>query len=410
MFRDEGKSGTTLNRPALKELLERAQQDKSVEAVLVQETDRLARNTKDHLTIRVMLQKEGVKLVSVAQPMLDDSPEGKMVDTIIASVNQFQSDINSRKTMKGMQEKFDSGCWPGWAPLGYLNKTLVDNRRVIVIDPQKWHLVRSGLKMYLSGNYSVVEITEILYKKGLKSKTGKKICNSIMTNILKNPFYAGRMRWFGQEKAGKHRAMISWLEYQRIIQILDQRNYRACRRRKHQFLLNGFIFCNICGGRYTAEKHYSVSYYHCALNGKRGKDKAHTNQNQNVKVGVLENAVEEKFKEIQFSDDFIDFVVKRMKELYSKQKEDLETQKRVLLNQKLAVERKRDIVEEKLIDGVISNDDFVRIKDKFYTQLDHIQNQIDDLESQRQLDVSAIQEVLSWPKMSIRHTRRPHTP
>jgi DNA invertase Pin-like site-specific DNA recombinase len=45
--------------------------------------------------------------------MLDDSPEGKMIDTIIASVNQFQSDINSRKTKKGLQEKFDSGWWPG---------------------------------------------------------------------------------------------------------------------------------------------------------------------------------------------------------------------------------------------------------------------------------------------------------
>ncbi|MCI0706090.1 MAG: recombinase family protein [Ignavibacteriae bacterium] len=107
VYRDEGRSGTSLDRPALKDLLQRCQQQKDISAVIVQETDRLARNTKDHLTIRAVLQKANVKLISVAQPMLDDSPEGNMIDTILASVNQFQSDINSRKTKKSLQEKFD---------------------------------------------------------------------------------------------------------------------------------------------------------------------------------------------------------------------------------------------------------------------------------------------------------------
>src|SRR6185295_5027524 len=109
VYRDEGKSGTTLDRPALKDLLARCGEANSIGAVIVQETDRLARNTHDHLTIRAVLQKAGVKLVSVAQPMLDDSPEGKMIDTILASVNQFQSDISGRKVRKALQEKFDQG-------------------------------------------------------------------------------------------------------------------------------------------------------------------------------------------------------------------------------------------------------------------------------------------------------------
>ena len=152
IYRDEGKSATTLNRPALQNLLAKCQQGKVVDAVIVQETDRLARNTKDHLAIRAILKKAGVKLISVAQPMLDDSPEGNMIDTILASVNQFQSDINSRKTKKGLQERFDSGWWPGWSPLGYLSKE-VNNRKIVAKDPEKWHLVRKGLKIYLTGNY-----------------------------------------------------------------------------------------------------------------------------------------------------------------------------------------------------------------------------------------------------------------
>ena len=74
IYRDEGKSGTSLDRPALKNLLAKCQDKQSISAVIVQETDRLARNTQDHLTLKTLLSKAEVKLISVNQPMLDDSP------------------------------------------------------------------------------------------------------------------------------------------------------------------------------------------------------------------------------------------------------------------------------------------------------------------------------------------------
>src|SRR5581483_2551869 len=146
VYRDEGKSGTTLDRPALKDLLAKCTEGETINAVVVQETDRLARNTHDHLTIRAVLQKAGVKLISVNQPMLDDSPEGNMIDTILASVNQFQSDLSGRKVRKALQEKFDQGWWPGWAPLGYRNVAEEGGddgrraRKTIVNDPETWSL------------------------------------------------------------------------------------------------------------------------------------------------------------------------------------------------------------------------------------------------------------------------------
>jgi hypothetical protein len=253
---------------------------------------------------------------------------------------------------------------------------------VIAPDPQRWQLIKAGLKMYLTGNYSAAEIADALYQKGLRSKTGKKICNSVMTNILQNPFYAGIMRWSGQQKKGKHKAMISLAEHKRILQIMDEHNFHARRRRKHQFLLVGFAFCNICGGRYTAEKHplKNVAYYHCVFKEKRGNEKDHNNQGQNVEIAELEKQVEEQFKHIQFSDDFIRLVVEKVRKIHSQQKESRENQKKLLLNQKLAIERKRDIAEEKLLDGVISNEDFVRIRDKFRAELDQIQSQIEERE------------------------------
>jgi site-specific DNA recombinase len=396
VYKDEGKSGTRLDRPALKDLLGKAQKDKSINAVIVQETDRLARNTKDHLTIKALLQKEEVKLISAAQPMLDDSPEGMMIDTIIASVNQFQSDINSRKTKKGLQEKFDSGWWPGWAPIGYKNKKKKSGQGIIVPDPERWHLIKKAFKMYLSGNYSAFEIGEILYKKGLRSKTGKKMCNSIMLNTLRNPFYAGIMAWNGQTKQGKHKPMISLREHKSIIHIINTHNFHACRRRKHKFLLSGFIFCNICGGRYAGEKKLdkNISYYCCAFNGKRGKDKPHTNKGQSIKVETLEKMVEECFKNIQFNQMFIEFMNKKIRDIYNEKRKEMKYQKRPLLNQKQALEKKRDIAEEKLLENIISDEDFSRIRLKIEGKLNIIKNQLEELETKRTYDIDLIQEVL----------------
>jgi site-specific DNA recombinase len=396
VFRDEGKSGTTLDRPALKDLLVKCQEDKSITAVIVQETDRLARNTQGHLTIKTLLQKSGVKLVSVAQPMLDDSPEGKMIDTIIASVNQFQSDINSRKTKKGLQQKFDEGWWPSWAPLGYVNVAIGGNpdgrmaRKIVKKDPDRWHLVNEGFKLYLTGTYSVDHINDILHKKGLRSRTGKKIPHSVMVNILKNPFYAGLMRWDGKEKMGKHPAMITLAEHKLVLNIMNSHNNFACRRRRHNFLLRGFIICNICGQKYVGEKHphKNKEYYHC------GSMRKHSNQGQNVEVAVLEKQIEEQFKIIQFSDAVIELVLVKLRHFYSQQHEVIASKIQTLYNQKKAIEAKRNTAEQKLLNGVLGDDDFTRLRTKFKADLDSIQNQIDEISSQKEFDIDVITEVI----------------
>jgi site-specific DNA recombinase len=395
IYRDEGKSGTSLNRPALQDLLAQCQQDKSVNAVIVQETDRLARNTKDHLTIRAILKKADIKLISVAQPMLDDSPEGNMIDTILASVNQFQSDINSRKTKKGLQEKFNSGWFPGWAPLGYINKT-VNDKNITVPDPEKWHLVKESLKMYLTGNYSAIEIADTLYKKGLTSKMDKKICNSVMIHILKNPFYCGLMRWNDQERVGKHEEMITLSEHKQILTIMSAHNCHASRRRKHNFLLRGFIFCDICGQRYVAEKHRTgkkIDYYHCSA-----RTSEHSNKGQNISVEELEGKIEEKFKEIQFTEELINLTIQKVKKFYQEKKKGTESQKRVLLNKKVGIEEKRRIAEEKLIASVLSDDDFVRMRDRFKERIKCLQNEINELENKHDIDIDTIRETLSLSK------------
>ena len=116
VFRDEGKSGTTLGRPALQDLLAKCTKGTVIGAIFVQETDRLARNTHDHLTIRALLQKAGVKLISVAQPMLDDSPEGKMIDTHSGQCQPIPVRPERQKGQKGPARKIRARLVAGAGP------------------------------------------------------------------------------------------------------------------------------------------------------------------------------------------------------------------------------------------------------------------------------------------------------
>lgn len=397
VYRDEGKSGTSLARPALQDLLAKCSESELISAVIVQETDRLARNTHDHLTIRALLQKAGVKLISVAQPMLDDSPEGKMIDTILASVNQFQSDISGRKVRKALQEKFDQGWWPALAPVGYINVATGEPgdgqrvRKVVRNDPVNWHLVREGFQLYLTGDYAADELRDLLYQRGVRSQTGKRLPHSVMVRMLKSPFYAGLMLWKGQRRIGRHEAMITLAEHARILEIVDAHNLGASRRRKHNFLLRGFAFCNMCSHRYTAEIHTrkEKSYYHCAAR------RAHSNRRQNVEVLDLEQQAADRFKSIEFSSSFTDAVVKALTKVNCRQRQTLGVKKQALLNQQKAIETKRDRAEEKLLAGVLSDDVYLRLRTKFSQQLQGLQEEFGSLNSQRDFDTDVIREVLA---------------
>ncbi len=72
VYREEGASGTSINRPKFQKMLEKCNDDKgkTVKAVIVIHTDRFARNTLEHLMVKGILLKAKVKLISVLQPML----------------------------------------------------------------------------------------------------------------------------------------------------------------------------------------------------------------------------------------------------------------------------------------------------------------------------------------------------
>lgn len=394
IYKDPGKSATNMNRPGLQDMLIRIQEDKSIKAVFIQDTDRLARNAGDHLTIKALLRKHAVELVSVSQPGLEDTPEGNFMDLIIAGVNQLQSQITSRKTLKSMEQKYKDGWWPTRAPMGYFNSGTPedDKKRIITTDTVRAPLIAELFKLYATGDYSLIELRDLFYKKGLVSGAGKRIAMSKMFELIKCHFYYGSMHWRGLTDRGKHEAIITKELFDKCQRVTEENNRYACRRRKYNFLLRGFIFCNHCGQRYTAEHNLKkkLSYYHC----NRRSEKM-VCSDKYVSVEDLENQVAEKFATIQFSDDFIEKVVAKMRNIYETKKSQIGNQKKHYLNTKLNFENKLEIAKEKLINGVIDDDTFTKMKIRYREQIDGIDDEMYKLDRTKNLKIDVIQDILA---------------
>ena len=142
-FIDQGESAKTADRPALQELLAYVARE-SVDYVIVHKVDRLARNRADDVTIGLALKSAGVQLVSVTEN-IDDTPTGKLLHGIMASIAEFYSANLATEIMKGSVQKARAGGTPHQAPLGYLNvRRRVDGRdeATVVVDPERGPLIR----------------------------------------------------------------------------------------------------------------------------------------------------------------------------------------------------------------------------------------------------------------------------
>src|SRR6202453_755862 len=122
----------------------------SVRVLLVEKTDRLYRNLKDWVTVdeldvEMHFPKEGVVLSR------ESRSSEKFVHGIKVLMAKNYIDNLSEEARKGQQEKADQGIWPTKAPLGYLNVTGPDGKKIISSDPDMAPIVSHLFGWYATG-------------------------------------------------------------------------------------------------------------------------------------------------------------------------------------------------------------------------------------------------------------------
>ncbi len=129
-FVDRGESARSADRPELQAMLAFLKTDGEVDYVIVHKVDRLARNRADDVAISLALRATGVQLVSVTEN-IDETPSGKLLHGIMASIAEFYSANLATEIMKGSVQKAKTGGTPFMAPVGYSNvRDRIDGRDV----------------------------------------------------------------------------------------------------------------------------------------------------------------------------------------------------------------------------------------------------------------------------------------
>jgi DNA invertase Pin-like site-specific DNA recombinase len=373
IYKDEGKSGSNTNRPGLQDLLLRVSEEKNIEAVFVLDTDRLARNTLDHLKIKNIFKKHNVTLVSISQPMIDDSPEGNFIDVVLAGANALQSQITGRKTSKVMEQKVEAGWWAGVAPLGYVNSinphpTSQLDKRIVTPDPEKAPLITKMFQLHASGSFALDALVEKMESLGLTAKNGGKLQKSLIHHTLRNPFYYGKMMWKGKLKDALHEPLIDYDTWLLSQKIMNSHNQNGSRKRKHNFLLNGFLYCETCQGRFYGEQHLKggklYRHYHCGT-CKKG---TYTD------IDELEKQVEKWFGKVEMTEQYANELRSKAKDIVETLRGTTNAERQALVNQKTAIEVKIRNAEDNLLDGTFKKDQYQRVIARLEADLESIED------------------------------------
>ncbi len=310
-YLDEGVSGIIPfeDRPEGRRLLEDAEA-KKFDLVLVLKTDRLGRNLKVMLSAVDSLSRLNIGFKSISEPYDTQTPEGKMMFSIISTFSEYDWNNIQKNSMRGRERAIDEGRWMGGvAPYGYiLNK-----------DTKKLELYDEKL---LLGKYSEVDIIRMMYdlcankkitcekiamklynmgiptstagKNNLKRKKADFWYGERVRYIISNEMYKGEKiinKRSNDPKIMKVPPIVSEEIWQRAQEVKASNKILSMRSTKREYLLTRKIRCSLCGRTYTGLAYYGYTYYAC--NNYRLKNIKHPGKcfNKAIRADVLEDEI-----------------------------------------------------------------------------------------------------------------------
>jgi site-specific DNA recombinase len=319
LYRDEGHSARTDDRPAFQQMVADARGGQ-FEAIVVHKFDRLARDRYDAVAYKTLWRsKLGIKVLSASEPSQDsDGALGMLVEGILEVVAHWYSLNLAAETRKGKRQKAEEGLWHGAAPTGYCTgrcQTCSDpngpgycwhsgqpdrwDGKALMPHPVESEAIRLAFGWYSSGEWSDRDIAHLLNKARFETPDGRTMPfrtkfygrrnsrsgpgpfeKDTVKDILTRAFYAGLVEYYGQDprsgrrrtfplivRQGKHQPLVSLELFQQCQDVRRSRGKAAdCQvkgRSTVVYPLAGILTCAECGAPLRALSIGGTRYYRC---------------------------------------------------------------------------------------------------------------------------------------------------
>lgn len=347
---NEAISANKTNTQRVAELLEFCKERQNqFDILLVYKLDRFARSQEQHHWLRGQLLKMGILLRSATEKV-DESPSGRLVEGVLAAVNEYDNEVKKERVKLAMWRRVDEGLWPWQPPVGYaVNKTLNVKLSPHVLDSNCSQAVKDIFLKYSAGLSSKTEIANEFNKRRLKNYKGKALefPNETIHNILNNIYYTGYVKHQdGRLIKGKHEALIDHATYEKCQMVQNKLSNNAITKRSRNnpdFPLRRFVACAFCGTPLTAcwsksESGKKHAYYYCRNNECASFSKM-------IKKSDLENDFSRFLSSVKPTEDYIERFHQRFIKRYELREKEIrgEYWNQVELLKKLEAEEKNVI-------------------------------------------------------------------
>lgn len=272
------------NRPEFQQMISDSANGE-FDVVIVWKIDRFSRNKYDSAKYKYLLNKNGVSVVSATEP-IDDTPEGKLMESIFEGFSEYYIKDLAQKTSRGMTENTLKGKFNGGrVTFGYM----IDDGKKFNKDPVTAPLVEDIFKRYANGE-PIRSIVDDLNSKGIKNN-GKDFTYSFINWLLKNRRYLGEYTFKDTVNNNAIPPLVTPEIFEKCQKRLSDNKHKAASFKTvdEKYLLTGKIFCGCCGdtmsGISGTGKNGIHRYYQCM------SSKKHICGMKAVKKDILENAV-----------------------------------------------------------------------------------------------------------------------
>ncbi len=277
-YADHAMTGTNDKRPLFKKMIADSSRH-LFKYVLVYKTDRFARNRFDAAINKKKLKDNGVKFVSVMEP-IPEGVGGIVLEAIYEADAEGYSKGLSENVNRGLNSNAEKGLANCKPPFGF---SIDQATRHYIIDPVKGPIIKKVFAMAAAG----VPSKDVLkYLAGL----GYKYSYNWLYVTLKNERYKGIYIWRNHRIPGGMPQLVSEETFNAVAGLRKKRKIQP-HADSRKYLLTGKIFCGKCAakmnGGYSIGRHGGKFIYYNCKNHKAGKCKLRRVKAVNVERAVV---------------------------------------------------------------------------------------------------------------------------
>ena len=323
-YDDGGYSGASMDRPALKRLLEDIEAGR-INCIVVYKVDRLTRSIHDFFKILEILERYNVTFVSVTQQFNSTTSLGRLTLNMLLSFAQFERETIAERTRDKMRAARRKGKFIGGnLVLGY---DLAPKKGALVVNTAEANEVCEIFRLYLELGSLIPVVEELDQRRILmkcwttrsgRQRGGAAFNKTTLHNLLTNVIYTGRVRFEGKIFDGEHDRIIDDNTFNRVQEQLNRNGRKGGRTaaKKCRGLLNSLVRCASCGAgmthTYVKKDQTLYRYYVCVTAHQRGYSACET---KSVPAPLLENAVVENLRRFVQQPAMLSGVLRRLEEM-----------------------------------------------------------------------------------------------